>query len=218
MYSKDMILEIVLISNVNMFSFFLYFFSTGLTVCYSFRLVYYSMTGDLNCSSLNMLNDEGWVMLRGMLGLLMMSIIGGSMLNWLIFPIPYMICLPMTMKLLTLFVCIFGGLFGYLISLMKLYSLNKSLALYNISTFLGSMWFMPFVSTYGIIFYPLNLGQMVMKSFDQGWSEYFGGQHLYKKLANYSRTLFLMHNNNLKIYLLLFVFWILILVNFLLFL
>jgi len=58
-YSKDIILEIVMLSNINMFSFFLYFFSTGLTVCYSFRLVYYSMTGDLNCGSLNILNDEG---------------------------------------------------------------------------------------------------------------------------------------------------------------
>nr|QXG19135.1 NADH dehydrogenase subunit 5 [Drosophila bipectinata]QXG19330.1 NADH dehydrogenase subunit 5 [Drosophila malerkotliana] len=217
-YSKDMILEVVMISNINMFSFFLYFFSTGLTVSYSFRLVYYSMTGDLNCGSLNMLNDESWIMLRGMMGLLIMSIIGGSMLNWLIFPIPYMICLPKLMKFLTLFVCIFGGLFGYLISITNIYSLNKSLLNYNISVFLGSMWFMPYISTYGMIFYPLNVGQLVVKSFDQGWSEYFGGQHLYQKLVNYSQTLFLMHNNSLKIYLMLFVFWILILLNFLLFL
>nr|AAR91397.1 NADH dehydrogenase subunit 5 [Drosophila simulans]AAR91408.1 NADH dehydrogenase subunit 5 [Drosophila simulans]AAR91421.1 NADH dehydrogenase subunit 5 [Drosophila simulans]AAR91434.1 NADH dehydrogenase subunit 5 [Drosophila simulans] len=217
-YSKDMILEIVSISNVNMFSFFLYYFSTGLTVSYSFRLVYYSMTGDLNCGSLNMLNDESWIMLRGMMGLLIMSIIGGSMLNWLIFPFPYMICLPMYMKLLTLFVCIVGGLSGYLISLSNLYFLNKSLFMYNLSTFLGSMWFMPYISTYGMIFYPLNYGQLIVKSFDQGWSEYFGGQHLYQKLSTYSKTLFLMHNNSLKIYLMLFVFWILILMNFLLFL
>nr|AHG53213.1 NADH dehydrogenase subunit 5 [Drosophila santomea] len=217
-YSKDMILEIVSISNINMFSFFLYFFSTGLTVSYSFRLVYYSMTGDLNCGSLNMLNDESWVMLRGMLGLLFMSIIGGSMLNWLIFPFPYMICLPGYLKMLTLFVCIVGGLFGYLISISNLYSLNKSLLNYNLTLFLGSMWFMPYISTYSMIFYPLIYGQLVVKSFDQGWSEYFGGQHLYYKLSNYSKTLFLMHNNSLKIYLMLFVFWIMILFSFLLFL
>jgi NADH-ubiquinone oxidoreductase chain 5 len=57
-YSKDLILEIVLLSKINFFSFFLYFFSTGLTVCYSFRLSYYSLTGDFNESSLNCLNDE----------------------------------------------------------------------------------------------------------------------------------------------------------------
>jgi len=57
-YSKDLILEVVSISHVNFFSFFLFFFSTGLTVCYSFRLVYYSIVGDFNNTSLNILNDR----------------------------------------------------------------------------------------------------------------------------------------------------------------
>ena len=58
-YSKDLILEIVSLSYINIFRFFLYFFSTGLTVCYSFRLVYYSLTGDFNRNALHPLNDEG---------------------------------------------------------------------------------------------------------------------------------------------------------------
>nr|ACY09725.1 NADH dehydrogenase subunit 5 [Bactrocera oleae]ACY09777.1 NADH dehydrogenase subunit 5 [Bactrocera oleae]ACY09803.1 NADH dehydrogenase subunit 5 [Bactrocera oleae]ACY09907.1 NADH dehydrogenase subunit 5 [Bactrocera oleae] len=216
-YSKDMILEIVSLSNINMFSFFLYFFSTGLTVCYSFRLVYYSMTGELNCGSLNMLSDEGWIMLRGMSGLLIMSIIGGSMLNWLIFSTPYMICLPSYLKLLTLFVCVMGGVFGYLISDVSLFYFNKSLHNYLVSYFFGSMWFMPYISTYGIINYYLILGGSVCKSFDQGWSEFLGGQNLYNNLVSYSRHVFVMHNNSLKIYLLLFVLWIIILFFFLMF-
>jgi NADH-ubiquinone oxidoreductase chain 5 len=57
-YSKDIILEIVSLRYINIFSFFLYFFSTGLTVSYSFRLVFYTITDDLNCRSLNILNDE----------------------------------------------------------------------------------------------------------------------------------------------------------------
>nr|AMB36290.1 NADH dehydrogenase subunit 5 [Zeugodacus scutellatus]WCB98457.1 NADH dehydrogenase subunit 5 [Zeugodacus scutellatus] len=213
-YSKDMILEIVSLSYINMFSFFLYFFSTGLTVCYSFRLVYYSMTGELNCGSLNMLSDEGWVMLRGMSGLLMMSIFGGSMLSWLIFPTPYVICLPSYLKLLTLFVCIVGGVLGYLISNVSLFYFNKSLNNYLSSYFFGSMWFMPYISTYGIINYPLILGGSVCKSFDQGWSEFLGGQNLYNELVKYSQQVFIMHNNNLKIYLLLFVLWIIFLFSF----
>nr|WCB98470.1 NADH dehydrogenase subunit 5 [Zeugodacus tau] len=213
-YSKDMILEIVSLSYINMFSFFLYFFSTGLTVCYSFRLVYYSMTGELNCGSLNMLSDEGWIMLRGMSGLLVMSIVGGSVLSWLIFPTPYMICLPSHLKLLTLFVCIVGGVLGYLISNVSLFYFNKSLSNYVSSYFFGSMWFMPYISTYGIINYPLILGGSVCKSFDQGWSEFLGGQNLYNELVKYSQHMFVMHNNNLKIYLLLFVLWIIFLFSF----
>nr|WKU83767.1 NADH dehydrogenase subunit 5 [Argyra sp.] len=210
-YSKDMILEVVSMSYLNMFSFFLYFFSTGLTVCYSLRLVYYSMTGDLHSGALNVLNDEGWVMLRGMMGLLIMSIIGGSMLNWLIFPTPYMICLPPLLKFLTLFVCISGGILGYLISNVNLYFYNKSFIFYNLSWFWGSMWFMPYISTYGILFYPLQLGGLIYKNMDQGWSEYFGAQNMYMTLVSYSKFMMYMQMNNLKIYLMLFIFWIIIL-------
>nr|QGW14916.1 NADH dehydrogenase subunit 5 [Calliphora nigribarbis] len=210
-YSKDLILETVSLSYINMFSFFLYFFSTGLTVCYSFRLVYYTMTGDSNFSSLNMLNDEGWVMLKSMMGLLILSIFGGSMLSWLIFPTPVVVVLPFYLKLLTLFVCIVGGISGYLISNISLFFYNKALNNYNSSYFLGSMWFMPYISTYGIINYSLIIGSMTVKSFDQGWSEYFGGQQLYSNLVKNSQLNQMLQNNNLKIYLLSFIFWIMIL-------
>nr|YP_010586928.1 NADH dehydrogenase subunit 5 [Agria mihalyii]UZZ45799.1 NADH dehydrogenase subunit 5 [Agria mihalyii] len=210
-YSKDMILEVVSLSNINMFSFFLYFFSTGLTVCYSFRLVYYSMTGGSNFSSLNMLNDEGWIMLKSMLGLLVMSIFGGSMLSWLIFPTPVVVVLPYYLKLLTLFVCLIGGLTGYMISNVSLFFYNTALNNYSFSYFLGSMWFMPVISTYGIINYPLMMGNLVVKSFDQGWSEYFGGQRLYYSLVKNSQLNQMLQNNSLKIYLLSFILWILIL-------
>nr|YP_010240835.1 NADH dehydrogenase subunit 5 [Calohilara tibetensis]QTG40243.1 NADH dehydrogenase subunit 5 [Calohilara tibetensis] len=212
-YSKDLILETVSMSYINMFSFFLFFFSTGLTVCYSLRLVYYTMTGDLNCSSLNVLNDEGWIMLKGMLGLLVMSVLGGCMLNWLIFLTPSMICLPIYLKLLTLFVCLMGGMVGYFVSYVNLFFFNKSLYNNKIVMFIGSMWFMPYLSTYGVIFYPLFLGGYIVKSMDQGWSEYFGSQQLYKSLIKYSQINQIVQNNNLKIYLLLFVLWIIILLS-----
>nr|YP_009663897.1 NADH dehydrogenase subunit 5 [Hydrotaea spinigera]QCW07930.1 NADH dehydrogenase subunit 5 [Hydrotaea spinigera] len=217
-YSKDLILEMVSMSYINFFSFFLFFFSTGLTVCYSFRLVYYTMTGVSNFSALNMLNDESWIMLKGMLGLLILSIIGGSMLSWLIFPTPDIIVLPKMLKLLTLFVCIVGGIIGYLISNVSLYFYNKSLNNYNSSYFLGSMWFMPHISTYGIVNYPLIMGQLVVKSFDQGWSEYMGGQKLYYNLVKNSQFNQLLQNNNLKIYLLSFVFWIIIMYMYMIYL
>lgn len=210
-YSKDLILEIVSLSYINFFSFFLYFFSTGLTVCYSFRLVYYSITGVSNFSALNILNDESWIILKGILGLLIIRIIGGRMLSWLIFPTPVVIVLPPFLKLLTLFVCIIGGLTGYLISHVSMYFYNKALNYYNRSFFLGSIWFIPHISTYGIVNYPLIIGKLAVKSFDQGWSEYFGGQQLYYNLIKNSQFNQLLQNNNLKIYLLSFIFWVIIL-------
>nr|YP_009693791.1 NADH dehydrogenase subunit 5 [Bittacus strigosus]QEI03708.1 NADH dehydrogenase subunit 5 [Bittacus strigosus] len=210
-YSKDLILEIVSLSYLNMFSFFLYFFSTGLTVCYSFRLIYYSLTGEFNSNALHPLNDEGWVMLRGMLGLLFMAVMGGSMLSWLIFPAPSMICLPFYLKVLALVVSFLGGWLGYEIAQFALNWKNKTLSCYFSGVFAGSMWFMPAISTYGVNFYPLLAGQKIVKSFDQGWSEFFGGQNLYKTLSFYSQFIQKLQNNDLKVYLITFVLWIIVL-------
>ena len=210
-YSKDLILEIVMLSYVNVFSFFLFFFSTGLTVCYSFRLVYYSITGDFNSRRLHPLNDSGWTILFRICFLTVMAVIGGSILRWLMFLNPAIICLPLEIKLLTLFVCIVGGLIGYLIRDVKLFFTNKALYFYNFTNFVGSIWFIPVISTLGVINYPLKLGLYSYKSFDQGWREFFGGQIVYSQLKNYSLYLQEFQSNSLKIYLLSYILWFIIL-------
>nr|UFZ13132.1 NADH dehydrogenase subunit 5 [Ctenochauliodes yangi] len=213
-YSKDLILEMVSLSYLNMIIFFLYFFSTGLTVCYSFRLVYYSMIGDFNENSCHPLNDEQWVMLKGMLGLVFFAIFGGSMLSWLIFPSPVMICLPMYLKLLALMVSLFGGWFGYELSKFSLVWNLNSLNYLNYVTYFGSMWFMPILSTKLVSFVFLKMGFLVIKNFDQGWSELMGGQGMYNYIKNMSSKNENFQFNNLKIYLLSFIMWIFILIIF----
>nr|ATN40444.1 NADH dehydrogenase subunit 5 [Xizicus howardi] len=206
-YSKDLILEIVSLSYLNFFSFFLYFFSTGLTVCYSLRLVYYSMTGDFNSTSFHPLNDESWIMLRGMLTLMMMAIMGGCMLSWILFPTPSMICLPLWMKTFALIVSVVGGWLGYEVSKFSLSYNLQSLEFYLVSCFAGSMWFMPFISTYGVNYLPLMLGNFVTKSFDQGWSEDWGGQFIYQTSVEYSNMVQWWQNNSIKMYLISFIIW-----------
>nr|QGX06391.1 NADH dehydrogenase subunit 5 [Microperla geei] len=210
-YSKDLILEIVSLSYLNFFSFILYFFSTGLTVCYSLRLVYYSMSGDLNTSSLHALSDEGWVMLKGMLGLSIMAVLGGSILSWVLFPTPSMICLPFYLKTLALTVSIIGGWLGYELAKFALSYELQMLRFYNLTSFMGSMWFMPFLSTYGVSHGSLKLGTQVAKSFDQGWSEYMGAQGLNSLLVRWSKFNQGWQNNDLKTYLVSFVLWVIIL-------
>nr|YP_002213684.1 NADH dehydrogenase subunit 5 [Gampsocleis gratiosa]ACA61240.1 NADH dehydrogenase subunit 5 [Gampsocleis gratiosa] len=210
-YSKDLILEIVEMSYLNMFSFFLYFFSTGLTVCYSLRLVYYSMTGEFNSTCFHPLNDEGWIMLSSMLVLVMMAVLGGCMLSWVLFPSPSMICLPSGLKLLALFVSVLGGWAGYEISKFSLSYNLMSLRAYMLSNFLGSMWFMPFISTYGVTYTPLYLGKQIYSALDQGWSEDWGGQMIYKQSVQYSKVIQEWQNNSVSIYLISFVLWVIML-------
>nr|YP_009499387.1 NADH dehydrogenase subunit 5 [Comparmustilia sphingiformis]AWT58392.1 NADH dehydrogenase subunit 5 [Comparmustilia sphingiformis]WGO62212.1 NADH dehydrogenase subunit 5 [Comparmustilia sphingiformis] len=209
-YSKDLILEMVSFSNLNMVVFLLYYISTGLTMFYSFRLLMYTMVNEFNLLCIYNLYDEDFIMLKSMFILLFMSILSGSFLSWMIFSYPYMIYLPLNLKLMVLYVSLFGGLMGYFISNMKIYSLNKFLLTYNMSMFLCLMWFMPSLSTYGLIFYFLNFSQKLYKNIDLGWSEVYSGQGIIIILKNYSIFYNFYQMNNFKIYLFSFILWILI--------
>nr|AVE15695.1 NADH dehydrogenase subunit 5 [Tenodera sinensis] len=203
-YSKDMILEVVSMSNLNMFMYFLYFFSTGLTVCYSFRLFYYVLWGDFNLVPMFKLSEESWMMIYGMLGLMIFAVIGGSMLNWMIFLTPYFICLPFFMKIMPILVSVLGLWLG---SILFKYSLNYYFNLfkyYSVIIFSGSMWFMPLIFTKGVSKLPLTIGLSSIKYIDLGWSEYFGAQNLYYVLMKLSGISQWFQINDLKSYLVIF--------------
>nr|YP_010731049.1 NADH dehydrogenase subunit 5 [Maliattha signifera]WEG24722.1 NADH dehydrogenase subunit 5 [Maliattha signifera] len=210
-YSKDLILEMVSFSNLNLLIFYMYYVSTGLTMFYSFRLIMYLMINDYNLISIYNLYDEDYVMLKSMFVLLFMSIISGSFLSWMIFSYPYMIYLPFNLKMMVIYVSLIGGIMGYLISIMKIYSLNKFIMTYNLSNFLCMMWFMPNLSTYGMTYYFLNFGQKLLMNIDMGWSEYYSGFGMMKIMKNYSMIYNIFQMNNFKIYLFSFVIWMMIL-------
>nr|WBR65568.1 NADH dehydrogenase subunit 5 [Layahima elegans] len=207
-YSKDLILEVMSMSSVNLLIYLLYFLSTGLTVCYSMRLTYYSLSGIFNFGSLSSISDCYWIMLKGMLGLLFLAISGGSMLSWLIIPTPEMICLPPLMKLMALIVSLFGGILGYEIFQFSISWGMKSMKNYKMTSFLGSMWYMPTISTTYLNYNSLKLGYQIIKSVDQGWNEYFGAQSIYNFMTNFSKTNSLLQYMNFKIYLVMFVSWV----------
>nr|YP_009351385.1 NADH dehydrogenase subunit 5 [Nasutitermes latifrons]AQP29434.1 NADH dehydrogenase subunit 5 [Nasutitermes latifrons] len=210
-YSKDFILEMFSMSYVNMFGFFLLFVSTGLTVCYSFRLFYFVLCGDFNFVSSYSMVESNYNMMVGMVGLLIMSIFGGGSLMWLICPTPSMICLPYYLKFLTMFVVFLGGWLGYEIAGFVFGDSLFSAYLYNVSSFSGSMWFMPFFSTYGVSFSPLDVGYSATSVFDSGWMEFFGGQGLYWVLFNLGKVNQWFQYNNLKVFLGFFVMWVIVL-------
>nr|AML26432.1 NADH dehydrogenase subunit 5 [Staphylinidae sp. BMNH 1274642] len=210
-YSKDLILEVLSMNYLNIYIYVIFFISTGLTVAYTFRLLFYSLMGDYNFLSLNSINDKGENMLKGMMGLIFFVIMGGSILSWLIFPTPYFICLPFTMKMMALIVTFFGIWLGYEFSQFYLNYSLKSLYYLNSSLFFSSMWNMPILSTYFINYYPLYLGKFIYKNLDQGWVEYFGAQNIFYKMKSSSKFFQFLFNNNLKIYLILMVLWVMFL-------
>nr|URH16834.1 NADH dehydrogenase subunit 5 [Glyptotermes pubescens] len=210
-YSKDLILEMVSFSYVNLIGFLLFFISTGLTVCYSFRLFYYVFCGDFNLSSFYFIGEDNLNMLYGMFLLMLVAVFGGSMLSWIILVTPSTIYLPLYMKLLAVSVSLIGGWIGYVLSSVNLGDSLASLYLYNMSTFSGSMWFMPYFSTYGVVLPPLLLGYGSLSVSDLGWAERLGGQGMYWFLMYVSKTNQWWQYNSLKVFFMFFVMWIIVL-------
>nr|UUB71677.1 NADH dehydrogenase subunit 5 [Bombyx mandarina] len=210
-YSKDLILEMVSFNSFNLMVFILFYLSTGLTVFYTFRLIMYVMINDFNLMMIYNLYDEDYIMLNSMFVLLFMSLLSGSFLSWFIFSYPYMIYLPFNLKLMVIYVSILGSILGFMVSNMGIYSLNKLLLSYNLSSFLCLMWFMPKLSTYGLSYIYLNFSQILFKNIDMGWSEIYSGKGIFNILKNYSVFYNIYQMNNFKIYLFSFILWFMIL-------
>lgn len=211
-YSKDLILEISSMTTINVLTYLLYYFSTGLTVCYRMRLVLYVLSGSFNEGGCHPINDEGHVILKGMRGLLFISVVGGRILIWLIYPTPEIICLPFILKIMTLMVRGVGGWVGYVVFQSTLGIRRLSIKYHYYVEVLGSMWFIPFLSTYGVTRAPLETGAEVNKLGDAGWFEYLGPQRVYHiiKRGSYLGQWFI--RNNFKIFLMRMIIWLILVI------
>nr|UQT69117.1 NADH dehydrogenase subunit 5 [Tomostethus sp. 1 QHW-2022a] len=189
-YSKDLILEIIFMMNYNIFILILFIISTILTVSYTFRLIYFTMVSNFNMLSINFLNDNSWEMNKSLLGLLLMVIFGGSMFMWILFPFPLLINLPFFMKIFPMIIIMMGISMGYYLYNMNL-SKNK-IKLYFLYSFFSMMLFMPLLSTYGMIKYPLNMSGFYTLIIDQNWTELIVGRLFIKYMTMYSSWLDLL--------------------------
>nr|UVU30561.1 NADH deshydrogenase subunit 5 [Euceros serricornis] len=138
-FSKDLILELFLMSKFNFFIFMILFISMGLTFSYSIRLIYYSL---FNLSQINLYKINFFLfktkMVLSMYMLFFFSIIFGSLLNWMMFSGKNLIYIQMNFKLLIYYFMIFS-LFMILIFIMKKMKLKLKK---NNMNFLFNMWFM----------------------------------------------------------------------------
>jgi len=200
-YSKDLILEVYFILRINSFIYILIFFSTIFTITYSVRLVYFLFFKNMGVKSFINL-EERLSIVNPMRFLFIASIIAGRIISWFYFPC-FSILLPFYMKIsiligLTVFsVIIF--FFNRRKSVKFIYQSKK------LVYFLGSIWFLPFIST--VLFMPiLKIGEAIVKFFDQGWLEHLGGQNLIYSLRYYSSKIDYFLYLNIKSYLIRFFF------------
>nr|YP_010384944.1 NADH dehydrogenase subunit 5 [Arcotheres purpureus]UPL64941.1 NADH dehydrogenase subunit 5 [Arcotheres purpureus] len=204
-YSKDTILEVGFMTYSNYFSLVLFILATGLTVSYTLRLIYFSLSGVFNMGSLVLLSDEEVIMTKAMTFLGLGAVTMGSILSWLLYPECYMICLNLWMKNMALGVSFLGGFIGYMVNLMSVNYILLSRVMYQFVVFSGSMWFMPFLSTKPIANMNFHMGGHAESVFDKGWYEYMGGQGMFYLWSKMSFNLYLSQYNSIKVFMKMFV-------------
>nr|UGS80301.1 NADH dehydrogenase subunit 5 [Prolachesilla sp. GRA2sp1LA] len=190
-YSKDLILEIILMNELNILIFILYFLATFFTVVYTFRLIYFSMVNNFNLFSFYSFHSNDFLMIIMMSIMLMFVIFGGSFMSWMIFLDFEGIFLPLEMKLMTLLICLIGAFVGFFVGLHNLY-MKMNMKYIYIKNIMGEMWFLPYLSTYSINYMFLKLGYFYLKIFDYGWMEFIGGQGMYQLLMNMSNKILIL--------------------------
>jgi len=210
-YSKDLILELIIFKNVNLLVIILFLISTGFTIIYSFRLIVNSSLINYLGFRLLIFSDKNWLILKIILILSIFSIFGGRILIWLIFPFPYLIILPIYLKLLVLFLCIFFYFIRYYYYFFKnIYYLIFKKFLFKIYYFFSLIWFLPILITLNLNLFFLNLRFNYLKFLDLGWMEYFGGVRLITYFQFNLIKLNLIINGALKRYFLIFLFIIIL--------
>nr|YP_009468947.1 NADH dehydrogenase subunit 5 [Changeondelphax velitchkovskyi]AVC55482.1 NADH dehydrogenase subunit 5 [Changeondelphax velitchkovskyi] len=167
-FSKDFIIELAILSEINFFYFFIFFFSVYLTLIYSFRLFYFLFICKVNLSIFNLFND--FYMKFSCILLLMFSIFFGSCLFWL-FDLPY--------------VNVYDSVFSYMILFFMFYFvifLNVFGLIFNLNSFLvyffGQMWFLSFFSSTFIISKFFNFSHLIFLVVDSSWTEYLVSMNL----------------------------------------
>lgn len=210
-YSKDLIIEVYSMTRLNIVIYLIILISLTLTVSYTVRLLNYLIFTDYCGFRINRteeLRDE--IVYR--IGFIFIIVLfSGTVLIWFIFKDINLVVLPFFMKILILIIVIIGVIIGFEISLLKLnYNLIFS-NLIKILIFLVLIWNLPYISTFGINYFFINLGILNYKFLDQGWSEFLGSQGLFKFFKKISVLFQYIFKNSLKIYIIIFLIWIILL-------
>jgi NADH-ubiquinone oxidoreductase chain 5 len=189
-YSKDLILEMAFINNLNLFFMLVLIRSTVLTLLYSLRL-FSSLSLHGYHFSISSITDDPMMYFPITL-LFLLSLTGGCLLSWCFFPCYYSyIC--MSLKLITITLL--------LLSIFLYFALKKKLVLITTSNhfiyFFSLIWNMPLIFTH-LRRKALQNGLSYIKLFDQGWLELVGGQGGFTIISIINSSLHIIINSFIK--------------------
>lgn len=169
-YSKDLIVESFMYRSFPVSTSVLMVLSVCLTGGYSVRLSVYTLWSPYKGGSALMIGDESVVTYYSFFILLLGAVIGGGMFSWFLCPFVGVIVLPVYLKVLALSFLFFIGFVCYFLVEMGC----RWVMVY----FMGSMWFLGFITSspnVGVVF-SLGKGYYIQ---EMSWIEVLRGKGLY---------------------------------------
>lgn len=176
-YSKDIIIEFMLTSNPNLLILIMAYFALGLTSFYSIRFRLAILWAP-HCFRPKQLTIESIHVILPIISISTISILGGSLIIWIL---PKSFVPPLlspTIKILPLIIVVFGGRVSLLLFIKKTDN-NRILKTLHITNFAScNIWFLTPLSTQFQLPVPLLTGHTILKTLDQGWWEWTLGQEI----------------------------------------
>nr|YP_010415464.1 NADH dehydrogenase subunit 5 [Ziczacella heptapotamica]USC52154.1 NADH dehydrogenase subunit 5 [Ziczacella heptapotamica] len=202
-YSKDMIVEFMMMQYSGLIFYLIFFICLGLTCSYSFRLFYYSMLINSKFKSHMLFSEEKNVMKLSIFFLTIFSVFFGCMTLWLMLIDLFFLIFPLYMKIMPLVCVIFGFLIGYQITELSSFLFNMSYYLFT------NMWFMFSYSYYlYMIFYSFSYNYKNSLN----WGEFYGSMGVSFYLLKISNLMQYYSMNNIKIMFLSFLIWFMVII------
>nr|BAL70369.1 NADH dehydrogenase subunit 5 [Aposthonia japonica] len=181
-YSKDLIMEVCMMRELNLFVWLMLMISVSLTVSYTVRIYVYIVFGVNNYLCMYMYSEgiSDLLIVSSWILMFLIVIMGKCMLN-IMFPYLNMIILGDLMSGEVIFFLLMGvisGLFLYSDVSCEMSMVFLKMKIYFFFIFLGNFIYMPSLSLWGSLSF-MNIGYFSIKIIDKGWLELFGGQGLF---------------------------------------
>lgn len=181
-YSKDLILEFIIIRGINIFLFLIIVVSTALTVIYSCRLVFMLRSNFFVFEPLSGIEDYDTIIVLRFLFLFSPSIFGGLARRWIYYPSPQVIFFPFVLKILISLVVISRAI----IIIKQLLNIDRAKKIRLVSWFNSKMWFLPLVISGFLSLGFFKKRKILAKIRESGWNEILLYNDLYQLLNKYS--------------------------------
>nr|YP_010444608.1 NADH dehydrogenase subunit 5 [Platygaster robiniae]UTI38871.1 NADH dehydrogenase subunit 5 [Platygaster robiniae] len=201
-FSKDLILEILLTKSINYLVLFLFYLSIGLTVMYTFRLLFY-MNFLVIKSFVFMSFGDDMLMNSSMFILFVSSIISGMYLSNFLFSMMIYSFLSVQMKLLIFLIVMKGMIIGIMINYI-----HKNF-FFPFKIFVDMIIYMKFMFGVSMMIYYLKLLSILMKNLfsymEKGWLNFYSVSVLTLLFKTFSFSYFYISMLNILLILLIFI-------------